>query len=56
MKLIKDVVLIPKNNKRIRVEDMSDEESADLFILARLVGSKLEKHFNATSINFGIQG
>jgi len=37
------------------VEDLKDEEALDLFHTARYVSSKLERHFNATSLNFGIQ-
>ena len=47
-------MIIPKEIKA-RVEDMSMEESADLFCTARMVGSALEKHYDAISINFGIQ-
>jgi len=49
-----DVVIIPKEI-RLRVEDLKDEEALDLFHTARYVSSKLERHFNATSLNFGIQ-
>ena len=34
---------------------MSNEEAADLFHLARDIAAKLERHYGATSINFGIQ-
>jgi diadenosine tetraphosphate (Ap4A) HIT family hydrolase len=34
---------------------MDPEEAADLLTVARIVGSTLEKHYNATSLNFGIQ-
>jgi diadenosine tetraphosphate (Ap4A) HIT family hydrolase len=34
---------------------MDPEEAADLLTVARVVGSTLEKHYNATSLNFGIQ-
>ncbi len=34
---------------------MTNEEAADLFQTARHIGAILEKHFSATSINFGIQ-
>ena len=52
--LFEDVVIIPKEI-RLRVEDLRDEEALDLFHTARYVSSKLEKRFNATSLNFGIQ-
>lgn len=50
----KDVVIIPKKF-RARAADMSREEAADLFHIARHIGDTLEKHFGTTSINFGIQ-
>ena len=34
---------------------MTDEEATDLFITARYIAKKLEKHYEATSLNFGIQ-
>lgn len=40
---------------RYRVEDMTSEEAIDLFHTAKYVAAKLEQHFNATSLNFGIQ-
>jgi bis(5'-adenosyl)-triphosphatase len=47
-------MVIPKQPRQ-RVEDMSQDEIADLLLTARHIGSKLEKHFNCTSINFSIQ-
>ncbi len=49
-----DIVIIPKK-LRLRVEEMSPEETADLFTVARHIGAKLEKHYNGTALNFGIQ-
>ena len=37
------------------MEDMSREEAVDFFQLCHLISGKLEKHFNSTSLNFGIQ-
>ena len=51
---MKDVMIIPKV-VRLRVEDMSEEESADLFNTARFVGQALEKHYKATSLQFSVQ-
>lgn len=34
---------------------MEPEEAAELFTVGRHVGSILEKHYNATALNFGIQ-
>lgn len=48
------VVVIPKKI-RFRAEDMTREEAADLFHISRHIASVLEKHYEATSINFGIQ-
>lgn len=47
-------MLIPKT-LRLRVEDMTSEEAIDLFHTARFIAGKLERHYKATSINFGIQ-
>lgn len=52
--LYSDVVVIPKKI-RFRAEDMTREEAADLFHSSRHIASVLEKHYEATSINFGIQ-
>ena len=51
---IKDVVIIPKK-LRLRVEDLDADEATDLFHTGRMVARKLEKHYDATSLNFGIQ-
>ena len=48
------MVIIPKE-LRLRVEDLSDEESVELFHVSREIASKLERHYKATAINFGIQ-
>jgi bis(5'-adenosyl)-triphosphatase len=48
------VMVIPKQI-RTRVDEMTDEESVDLFCTAKRVSQILEKHLNATSLNFGIQ-
>jgi diadenosine tetraphosphate (Ap4A) HIT family hydrolase len=48
------VMVIPKQI-RTRVEEMTSEESIDLFNTARLVSARLEKHLDASSLNFGIQ-
>ena len=34
---------------------MTKEEAVDLFHTSQLVGETLEKHYKATSLNFGIQ-
>lgn len=34
---------------------MDPEETADLFMVARHVGAKLETHYGGTALNFGIQ-
>lgn len=34
---------------------MEAEEAAELFTIARHIGAELEKHYNATALNFGIQ-
>jgi bis(5'-adenosyl)-triphosphatase len=47
-------MVIPKKH-RIRVADMTADEVADFLLVSRLIGSKLEKHFNCTSINYSIQ-
>ena len=52
--IIKDVVLIPKK-LRLRAGDLEDEEACDLFHTARVISRKIEKHYQATSLNFGIQ-
>lgn len=48
------IVIIPKK-LRLRAVDMTKEEAADLFHIGRHIGAKLEKHYEATSINFSIQ-
>ncbi|CAF1002737.1 unnamed protein product [Brachionus calyciflorus] len=48
------VMIIPKEIRH-RVEDMTSEEAIDLFHTAKYVAAELERHFNATSLNFGIQ-
>ena len=40
---------------RLRVEDMTTDEAVDFFYVARLIASKLEKYYDVTSLNFGIQ-
>lgn len=47
-------MVIPKLIRH-RVDDMTSEEAIDLFHTAKYVAAKLERHFNATSLNFGIQ-
>lgn len=47
-------MVIPKLIRH-RVSDMTSEEAIDLFHTAKYVADKLEKHFDATSLNFGIQ-
>jgi len=47
-------VIIPKE-VRVRAVDMSREEAADLFHIARHIENTLEAHYGATAINFGIQ-
>ena len=51
---IKDSMVIPKILRQ-RVIDMTEDETVDLFLTARMIGDKLEKHLNCTSINFSIQ-
>ena len=48
------MVIIPKK-LRLRVEDLEDEEAIDLFHTARCIARKIERHYEATSLNFGIQ-
>ena len=52
--LIEDAMVIPKV-PRERVIDMTQDETVDLILTARMIGDKLEKHLNCSSINFGIQ-
>lgn len=47
-------MVIPKK-LRPRVHDMTQDEIVDLFLTARIISAKLEKHLNATALNFGIQ-
>lgn len=47
-------MIIPKK-LRLRVEHLEPEEAAELFTIARHIGAELERYFNATSLNFGIQ-
>ena len=47
-------MVIPKH-LRERVIDMTQDETVDLILTARMIGDKLEKHLNCTAINFGIQ-
>lgn len=48
------MVIIPKQI-RLRVEDLSNEEALDLFHVSKMIAAKLEKHYQGTSLNFGIQ-
>jgi bis(5'-adenosyl)-triphosphatase len=45
------------SSKRVvpRVVDLSDDETTDLWMTAKKVGSKLEPHYGANSLTFGIQ-
>ncbi len=47
-------MVIPKR-LRVRVADMTADEVADLLLVGRLIGSRLEKYFNCTAINYSIQ-
>lgn len=47
-------MIIPKEHRK-RVADMTRNELVDMVSTAQHVSSVLEKHFNCTSINFGIQ-
>eukprot|EP00246_Nothoceros_aenigmaticus_P008482 TRINITY_DN2317_c0_g1_i1.p1 TRINITY_DN2317_c0_g1~~TRINITY_DN2317_c0_g1_i1.p1 ORF type:complete len:113 (-),score=28.23 TRINITY_DN2317_c0_g1_i1:276-614(-) len=38
-----------------RFDDLSAEEVSDLWLTAKLVGKKVEKHYNASSLTFAMQ-
>ena len=44
-------------SKRVvpRFLDLTEEEASDLVLTTKRVGSKLEPHYNATSLTFAIQ-
>ena len=45
------------SSKRVvpRMVDLTDDETTDLWMTARNVGLKLEPHYGANSLTFGVQ-
>ncbi|KAF3334861.1 Bis(5'-adenosyl)-triphosphatase [Carex littledalei] len=51
---LQHVLIIPRREVK-RFPDLTDDEICDLWTTARLVGSRLEKYHNATSLTLNIQ-